>query len=45
MFQAADEHFENLRKQYAESVQKMRGLADEATDTVSFIKISGKFLI
>lgn len=37
---AADEHFENLRKQYAESTQKMRGLADEATDTVSFIKIS-----
>ncbi|XP_013788447.1 vinculin-like, partial [Limulus polyphemus] len=37
---AADEHFENLRKQYAESVQKMRNLADEATDTVKFIKAS-----
>ncbi|GAB6023144.1 hypothetical protein CHUAL_007224 [Chamberlinius hualienensis] len=35
---AADEHFENLRKQYAESVTKMRNLADEATDTVNFIK-------
>ncbi|XP_013776385.1 vinculin-like isoform X4 [Limulus polyphemus] len=37
---AADEHFENLRKQYAESIQKMRNLADEATDTVKFIKNS-----
>ncbi|XP_067124691.1 vinculin isoform X1 [Centruroides vittatus] len=35
---AADEHFENLRKQYSETMQKMRQLADEATDTVSFIK-------
>ncbi|GIY72165.1 vinculin [Caerostris extrusa] len=37
---AADENFENLREQYADSVQKMRALADEATDTVSFIKMS-----
>uniref|UniRef100_T1J8S2 Vinculin n=1 Tax=Strigamia maritima TaxID=126957 RepID=T1J8S2_STRMM len=37
---AADEHFENLRKQYAESIQKMRNLGDEATDTVNFIKSS-----
>ncbi|XP_054721582.1 vinculin-like isoform X2 [Uloborus diversus] len=37
---AADENFENLRKQYAESVHKMRTYADEATDTVSFIKMS-----
>ncbi|KAG8199192.1 hypothetical protein JTE90_016019 [Oedothorax gibbosus] len=37
---AADEHFENLREQYAESVNKMRALADEATDTISFIKMS-----
>lgn len=37
---AADEHFENLREQYSDSVQKMRALADEATDTVSFIKMS-----
>uniref|UniRef100_T1JBN5 Vinculin n=1 Tax=Strigamia maritima TaxID=126957 RepID=T1JBN5_STRMM len=37
---AADEHFENLRKQYAESIQKMRNLADEATDKVEFVKAS-----
>lgn len=35
---AADEHFENLRKQYAESITKMRNLADEATDTANFIQ-------
>ncbi|XP_021004345.1 vinculin isoform X2 [Parasteatoda tepidariorum] len=37
---AADDHFENLRRQYSESVHKMRALADEATDTLSFIKMS-----
>lgn len=39
---AADEHFENLRRQYAESIQKVRDLADEATDSAAFIKASGK---
>ena len=38
---AADEHFENLRRQYAESIQKVRDLADEATDSAAFIKASG----
>ncbi|KAK8385477.1 hypothetical protein O3P69_016354 [Scylla paramamosain] len=37
---AADEHFENLRRQYAESIQKVRDLADEATDSAAFIKAS-----
>jgi vinculin len=37
---AADEHFENLRKQYADIVQRMRELVDEAVDTVAFIKAS-----
>ncbi|KAK8747677.1 hypothetical protein OTU49_016530 [Cherax quadricarinatus] len=37
---AADEHFENLRRQYAESIQKVRDLADEATESASFIKAS-----
>ena len=37
---AADEHFENLRKQYADLVQRMRGQVDEAVDTVAFIKAS-----
>ena len=30
---AADEHFENLRRQYAETVALTRQLADEATDS------------
>ncbi|MCL4119797.1 UNVERIFIED_CONTAM: hypothetical protein GTU68_060366, partial [Idotea baltica] len=37
---AADEHFENLRKQYAESIQKVRDLADAVTDSAAFIKAS-----
>lgn len=37
---AADEHFENLRAQYADSVQNVRNLCDTATDPADFIKIS-----
>lgn len=37
---AADEHFANLRKQYADSINRMRNLVDEAIDTIAFIKAS-----
>ncbi|CAH0548928.1 unnamed protein product [Brassicogethes aeneus] len=37
---AADEHFENLRQQYADTITKMRNLCDEATDSADFIKAS-----
>ncbi|CAG2100408.1 unnamed protein product, partial [Medioppia subpectinata] len=37
---AADEHFENLRKQYSDTIQSMRNMVDEAVDTVNFIKAS-----
>lgn len=37
---AADEHFENLRQQYADTVTKLRNLCDEATDSADFIKAS-----
>lgn len=37
---AADEHFENLRQQHADTVTKMRNLCDEATDSADFIKAS-----
>uniref|UniRef100_A0A0A9VYZ0 Vinculin n=1 Tax=Lygus hesperus TaxID=30085 RepID=A0A0A9VYZ0_LYGHE len=37
---AADEHFENLKKQYAESVNRIRHLCDEAIDSATFCKIS-----
>lgn len=37
---AADEHFENLRQQYADTVTKVRNLCDEATDSADFIKAS-----
>lgn len=39
---AADEHFENLRKQYEDSIQNMRNLVDNAIDTIAFIKATGK---
>lgn len=39
---AADEHFENLRAQYADSVMRARSLCDEATDSAEFIRVSGK---
>ncbi|RZF45877.1 hypothetical protein LSTR_LSTR015042, partial [Laodelphax striatellus] len=37
---AADEHFNNLGAQYADSVNQMRALCDEAVDAEHFIRIS-----
>lgn len=37
---AADEHFENLRQQYADTITRARNLCDEATDSADFIKAS-----
>ncbi|KAF2882876.1 hypothetical protein ILUMI_23388 [Ignelater luminosus] len=37
---AADEHFENLRQQYADTLTRVRNLCDEATDSADFIKAS-----
>ncbi|XP_050511639.1 vinculin isoform X3 [Diabrotica virgifera virgifera] len=37
---AADEHFENLRQQYADTLTKVRNLCDEATDSADFVKAS-----
>ena len=40
------EHFELLKKQWTENMEKLRGLVDEAIDTAAFIRASGtgKFL-
>lgn len=35
---AADENFENLRKQYAEGIQSIRDLCDESMDARSFLR-------
>ncbi len=35
---AADENFENLRKQYAEGVQAIRDLCDESMDSKTFLR-------
>lgn len=42
---AADEHFENLHKQYSESMMHMRNLADEATDTAGFVKVTEDMIL
>ncbi|XP_075528992.1 vinculin isoform X3 [Dermacentor variabilis] len=42
---AADEHFENLHKQYSESMMHMRNLADEATDTANFVKVTEDMIL
>lgn len=34
---SADEHFDNLRQQFAETVQRVLGLCDIATDSLSFV--------
>lgn len=37
---AAEEHFNNLKQQYADTMLRMRTLCDQATDPSSFIKTS-----
>ncbi|XP_043197314.1 vinculin-like isoform X1 [Amphibalanus amphitrite] len=41
---AADEHFENLRRQYAESISRVRDLSDEAIDAAKFIRQSEELM-
>ncbi|XP_037091757.1 LOW QUALITY PROTEIN: vinculin-like [Pollicipes pollicipes] len=41
---AADEHFENLRKQYADSISRVRDLSDEAIDAAKFIRQSEELM-
>lgn len=40
---AAEEHFDNLRNQYADTIGNVRNLCDEAVDAAHFVKISGKY--
>ncbi len=42
--QASQEHFELLKKQWLDNMEKLRDLVDEATDTAAFIKAQGKSL-
>lgn len=37
----ADEHFNNLKNQYEDSIERMRNLCDQATDPAEFIRLSG----
>ncbi|XP_034254649.1 vinculin isoform X7 [Thrips palmi] len=36
----ADEHFNNLKNQYEDSIERMRNLCDQATDPAEFIRLS-----
>jgi vinculin len=38
---AADQHFDNLRREFGDALQRLRALVDEAIDTVDFIKATG----
>jgi vinculin len=38
---AADQHFENLRREYSDALHRLRQLVDEAIDTGEFIRQSG----
>lgn len=40
---AAEEHLNNLKQQYADTILLMRNLCDQATDPADFIKASGLF--
>ena len=40
--QAAVEHFELLKKQWSDNMERLRGLVDEAVDTTALINAEGK---
>ena len=39
--QAAAEHFELLKKQWSDNMERMRNLVDEAVDSTALIKAEG----
>ena len=40
--QAAVEHFELLKKQWNDNMERLRGLVDEAVDSTALIKAEGR---
>ena len=40
---AAVEHFELLKKQWLDKMERMRALVDDAVDTAAFIKATGQW--
>ena len=43
--QAAVEHFELLKKQWSDNMERLRGLVDEAVDTTALIKAEGRSVV
>lgn len=41
---SADEHFENLKTQYQDNIEKLRALVDESVNSVGFVNASGKLV-
>lgn len=39
---AAEQHFDNMRREYADALQRLRALVDEAIDTVDFVRATGE---
>jgi vinculin len=42
--QVAEEHFNNLRSQYADAVLRVRDLCDQAVDPLEFVRTAGTHL-
>nr|XP_027206010.1 vinculin-like isoform X2 [Dermatophagoides pteronyssinus] len=42
---SADEHFENLKSQYQENLERLRNMVDEAVDSVSFVNASEEAIL
>ena len=40
--QASMEHFDLLKKQWLDNIEKLRGLVDDAVDTAAFIRATGQ---
>ena len=40
---AAEEHFELLKKQWMDNMERLRGLVDEAVDTAALIRAEGNY--
>lgn len=42
---SADEHFENLKTQYQDNIEKLRAMVDESVDSVAFVNASGRVAV
>ena len=43
--QAATEHFELLKRQWTDNVERLRNLVDEVVDAAAFVKAQGEIFL